>query len=382
MQVSAPDTAAVRRLSEISLDRPRILSLYLDLRPSAFATAAARASAVRSLIDRAERQLHRKDGLSHDDRKDLERSLERVRRELEGAVLSVKGAHGLAMFSSESAGLFEVIKLPEPPDSQVVIDRTPFIQPLVGIGSDGAWCVALVNRSAARVFRGSHDRLVEVEGFDDAVSGWHDQGGWSQARYQRAIAKEVADHLKRAAGALFRHYERRPFDHLLLGGPEELVPDFQATLHRYVAERVVGRIDVDVENSTPEQVHAAALPAMEEFERRREREALDRLAERTGSSGRAAAGLEAVLRALGEQRVETLLLADGYSTPGTVCPQCGWLGPEGVERCPADGSTLERRDDVIESAVERALQQSAEVLRVRRYDDLAAHGGIGAILRF
>ena len=104
MQVSAPDTAAVRRLSEISLDRPRVLSLYLDLRPSAFATAAARASAVRSLIDRAQRQLHSKDGLSHDDRKDLERSLERVRRELEGAVLSVKGAHGLAMFSSESAG--------------------------------------------------------------------------------------------------------------------------------------------------------------------------------------------------------------------------------------------------------------------------------------
>src|SRR5206468_3032177 len=146
--------------------------------------------------------------------------------------------------------------LPEAPRSQVVIDRTPFVEPLAGISEPDGWCVALVNRSAARLFRGSPARLAEVEGFDDAVHGQHDQGGWSQARYQRAIEKEVQDHLKHAASAVFRHFERRPFEHLVAGGPGEIVPEFEATLHPYVRERVAGRVEVDVENTNADQVHA------------------------------------------------------------------------------------------------------------------------------
>ena len=36
----------------------------------------------------------------------------------------------------------------------------------------------------------------EVASIVDDVHRWHDQGGWSQARYQRGIDKEVADHLR------------------------------------------------------------------------------------------------------------------------------------------------------------------------------------------
>ena len=381
MQVSAPQRSELRRLAEMRLDGPRVLSIYLDLRPSEFATPAARASAVRSLLDDAERRVRSHDGLSHDDRRDLERSLERVRRELEGAVLSIKGAHGLAVFSSEGEGLFRAMRLPDPVESKVVIDRSPHLAPLAAVGPEDGWCVTLVSRVTARVLRGSHERLVEVEGFQDDVHGQHDQGGWSQARYERSVEKEAADHLRRTAEALLRQYERSPFEHLLIGGPEELVPDLEAKLHPYVAERLAGRVDVDVENTTAEQVHAAAQPVMEEIERRLEREALDRLEERTASGGRAASGLDAVLRALGEHRVEVLLIESGFSAPGVVCIECGWLGTDAPDGCPADGSPVERREDVTEPAVERALQQAAEVRAVRHHD-LREHGGIGALLRF
>ena len=43
----------------------------------------------------------------------------------------------------------------------------------------------LVNRKLARILRGSRERLEEVAYITDDVHGWHDQGGWSQARYQR-----------------------------------------------------------------------------------------------------------------------------------------------------------------------------------------------------
>src|SRR5687768_17393232 len=67
MQVTAPDRDALRRLAEVRLDRPVVLSLYLDLDPAQFATPPARATAVRSLLDEAERRLRERDGLAHED---------------------------------------------------------------------------------------------------------------------------------------------------------------------------------------------------------------------------------------------------------------------------------------------------------------------------
>lgn len=79
MQVDAPGREGLRRLAELRLDRPVVLSLYLDLDPTEFATPPARATAIRSLLDEADRRLRERDGLSHQDRVDLQASLERAR---------------------------------------------------------------------------------------------------------------------------------------------------------------------------------------------------------------------------------------------------------------------------------------------------------------
>jgi peptide subunit release factor 1 (eRF1) len=53
-----------------------------------------------------------------------------------------------------------------------------------------------------------------------------------------------------------------------------------------------------------------------------------------------------------------------------------------VSECPADGTALEPRPNVVERAVERALVQSAEVVVLRDRPEMGAHGGIAAVLRF
>jgi peptide subunit release factor 1 (eRF1) len=100
------------------------------------------------------------------------------------------------------------------------------------------------------------------------------------------------------------------------------------------------------------------------------------------TGGRGAAGLDETLGALNERRVETLLIDEGFSAPGSVCASCGYVGAREGGACPVDGGELERRDDIVETAIELAIAQSAEVLVVRHNDDLAAHGSIGAVLRF
>jgi peptide chain release factor subunit 1 len=379
MQVMAPDRDDLRRLAEIRLERPVVLSLYLNLDPTEFATPPARSTAVRSLLDEADRQVRDQKDLPHDDRMDLRASLERASALLEGD-LPTEGAQAVAVFAAESAGLFEPLKLPRPLPNRVAIRRSPLVAPLALLARRERWCVALVNRRDARIFRGSHDGLREIEQIHDLVFGQHDQGGWSQARYQRGIEKEKDDHLKHTVEALMKHFKRRPFERLIVGGPREVVADFESKLHGYLAERLAGRIDVDVEHSTAEQVLEAVQPRFEELEEEREAEALERL----GEAARAAGGLEDVLRALNERRVETLVVDERFGAEGASCPTCGWLGAGGERNCPVDGTELERLEDLTEAAVELTIQQSADILAVRRRrDELAERaGGIAALLRF
>ena len=376
MQVSAPDRDQLRSLAELRLDRPVVLSLYLNLDPSQFATPPARKTSVRSLIDEAERRLREGNGLSHDDRMALQASLERATSFLENDLPS-DGAHGLAVFASEPSGLFEALKLPRSVPNRVAIGHSPLVGPLARLARRERWCVALVNRRDARILRGSPDGLREVLRIHDDVHGQHDQGGWSQARYQRGIEKEKDDHLKVTGDALMRHFKRQPFERLIVGGPREVVSDFEQKLHHYLRERLAGRIEVDVERSNPDQVLEAARPLIDKLEHQREKDALEKLGER------GACGLEDVLPPLNERRVELLILDEQFGgVTGVQCLECGWLGLEG-DRCPADGSELVELDDLTEAMIELSVQQSADLLAVHHERTaLEAYGGAAALLRF
>jgi peptide chain release factor subunit 1 len=375
MQVSAPDRDQLRGLAELRLDRPVVLSLYLNLDPSQFATPPARKTSVRSLLDEAERRVRERNGLSHDDRMALQASLERATAFLENDLPS-DGAHALAVFASEQNGLFEALKLPRSVPNRVAIGHSPLVGPLARIARRERWCLALVNRRDSRIFRGSPDGLREIEQIHDDVSGQHDQGGWSQARYQRGIEKEKDDHLKDTGDALMRHFKRQPFERLIVGGPREVVTDFEQKLHHYLRERLAGRIEVDV-RSNADQVLDAARPLIEKLEQERESKALEKLGER------GATGLENVLPPLNERRVELLILDEQFGgVTGVQCLECGWLGLEG-DRCPADGSELVELDDLTEAMIELSVQQSADLLAVRyERGALEAFGGAAALLRF
>ena len=366
----------VRRLSELRADRPVVLSLYLDLDPSEFATPPARRSGVRSLVDEAGRKIDAQDR-SPEDRKALRAGLRRASAFLENE-LPTEGAHGVAVFVSEPLGVFESVTSPRSLPSRVAIARTPLVAPLALLSRGERWCVVLVNRERGRILTGDGSDLAELADVRDEVHGQHDQGGWSQARYQRSVDKEVEDHLRHVAEVVTRAYVRSPFDHLVIGCPHELLSYFRAELRTDVADLVAGELSVDVGTASMQDIVAAMRPLLEEHDDRLEREALDRL----GASS-TAAGSSAVLPALNERRVATLLIGDGWAEEGSACPACGWLGPGAAQRCPADGTSTEPVADLREPAVDLAILQDARVLPVRRHAErLRDAGNVAALLRF
>jgi peptide chain release factor subunit 1 len=373
----------LRRLAGIRAGDAKVLSLFVNLDPREFAAPAARRTEVRSLLDRAARRVRDEDGLSHAAQASLRSDLERLEAELGAGGLDAKGAHGLAIFTASTLDLFEVLKLPEPVEHDPVIADTPFIEPLLAIGAPQHWCALLVNRRVARLFCGAGAALEEIEHIEDDVRGRHDQGGWSQPNYQRSIDKDADDHLRRAAQVAFERLKDDLPAGLLVGAPSEVATAFESHLHPYLRDRLAGRLDVDVEHASADDVSRAAAPRIEAAAREREDAALARLIEAfAGGPGRAASGLAEVLAVLHEQRVETLLVEAGFVVPGVRCPTCGWLGADETAECPADGSATEHVDDIVEAAVERALTQAADIHVLRDRAELASHGRIAAVLRF
>jgi peptide chain release factor subunit 1 len=343
----------LRRLAEVRPERGLVLSVFFNLDPSEFGTPAARATEATSVLTEAAHKADEAaDRLGHEELQALKADVERVREVLSGGDLAQNGTHGLAVYACGPADLLEVVRLPHPIESRAVVDETPWVEPLLRGGGDEEWCVLLVNRKVARIFCGPPTALEEVELVEDDTHGQHQQGGWSQARYQRSVEQEKLSHLQRSLDTLFTHFKRDPFAHLVLGAPEDLASEVEDRMHPYLREKLAGRIGIDVENTSPDEVRAAAATVVDERIAAREREALDRMAEGVGRGGRGAAGIPDVMAALEQARVEILLLDDGFDAP---------------ER---------------ETAIEQAITQSADVLVVRHHDDLEQHGGIGAVLRF
>jgi peptide subunit release factor 1 (eRF1) len=372
----------LRELAGMRAEGETVLSTYLDLDPAQFATPPARASEIDSLLDQAHREIEDKER-PHGELMALRGALERTREMLRPRGSVVRGAHALALFACEPLDLARTLRLPQPVVRAAVVSDAPFIAPLVEQGPAGRLCVALIDERFARILTGTPERLREAVSFGDPVHGRHEQGGWSQARYQRSVDESVSAHLRRVGRVLYDLLRVSPYDRQLIGCTEPLWPRVLAELHPDVrAVLTEQRLSIDVSDASIGDVERAAVRTLAVLERAREKALLVELRERHARrNGRAAAGLAAVLRALVERRVETLLYDAGLDAGGVVCPRCGWMELDG-ERCPVEGQRLQPRRNIIEEAVQAAVRQSAEVLALRDRPELGPYGGVAAMLRF
>src|SRR3954454_17804491 len=243
-------TDRLRELAETRSEGAKVLSLYDDLDPREFAAPPARATEINAVLDEAERCIRDVKDLGHDEGVALREDARLVRERLTSDLGAFEGARGLAIFASGPLGLLEVLKLPRPVEAHVAIADAPVVEPLARIGAGDLWWLVLVDRRRARLLAGTLDCLVELWRLDDETHGQHDQGGWSQARYQRSVDKEAEDHLRRVDAELQRRLRDTRIAGLLLGGPNETTKHLESLVHADVAKCVAGRFDVDVWNTS------------------------------------------------------------------------------------------------------------------------------------
>ena len=372
----------LRELAAFRAEHGCAVSLYVGLDPSLVPTAGDLASHTRSLLARAERQLNeRRSTLSHDERQALVRDLGRIETWF-GSEFRREGVRGVAVFSAELDELFLPLPLPWPVDDEARIAKQLYLAPLVrGVGRGDGALIAYVGRERGDVYRLRSGQLVPLADETSEVPGRHDQGGWSQARYERHIETIVDRHLREVADALDRCVRRFRDVRVVLAGSEETRAGFDALLSSEVRAALVGWVAAEAHVDAPRLLEAAR-PLLDEWRAGREEELLARWRDAAARNGRAAAGWEETLQAASDGRVELLLVQAGADRPAYVCPACGRAQAMDGS-CPLDGTSLQPAETGLDLAVHQTLTHGGTIEIIgEEHRDLEPVGGVAALLRY
>lgn len=289
---------------------------------------------------------------------------------------------GIAFFACSAHGLWQVVHLPVPVRSQVVVNAVPAVAQLERLVREyDRFGVLLADRQRCRVFVFELGELVEHdEVVDELPRDWDERGHQERGEPVGHVEALADRHLRHAAARAFAAWQATNFHHLAIGASDEIAAELESLLHPYLRARLTDRVPVGV-GATLDEVRTAAAAVEVRHERRREQELVERLREATATGRRGVAGLGAVLDALGQRRVDHLLVSTGYEAAGWRCPGCDRLAARG-RACPTCGAEMTRVGDVVEEAVEEALAQSCRVDLCVDCADLDVMGRIGALLRY
>jgi peptide chain release factor subunit 1 len=357
------------------------ISLYLDLDPSVTPTAADLTTRVNALIDEIERsEMARRPELGHEQKEGLRRDVQRL-REFFRQEFDRDGTHGYAVFCGWLDNLWSAHPLSARVPDAVKVNRSLYLAPLVSlVGRGEGALVVFVGRERGDLYRLRAGRLQELVEQTDDTPGRHDQGGWSQARYQRHIEKLVHDHLKEVAELVERQVRRLRGPRVVVVAPEETRAEFEAALPSEARKAVVGWTTAEA-HASPAELLAVVEPLLDSWRAEREADAVERWREEAARNGRAAAGWGPTLEAASDARVDLLLFEDGVDRAAWECPACGRVNVEGGA-CPLDGTQMERREEGLDLAVHQTLAHGGTVWAVRQRQDLEPVEGIGALLRY
>ncbi len=371
----------LRELAGFRAQHGCAISLYVDLDPTVSPTARDTSVRVHAMLDAAARShgATRPD-LAHEVKAGLKADFERLAQYFEEE-FDRDGAHGLAVFAAGLDNVWSVLALPwKVADAARVADDfllSPLV-PLIGRGNGAI--VAVVSREQGRVLALRGGRFKEVADRTEETQGRHDQGGWSQSRYQRHIGNLDLEHYKTVAEELERRFRSLGRPRIVVVAGDETRAEFADVLTSELEEAVIGWTSAEAHASDTE-LGEIVQPFVDDWRAKQESGAVERWREEVGKNALGASGWADTLEAASDGRIELLLYQSGVQKDAYRCPACGRAGLSATT-CPLDGTTMDHRDDGLDLAVRLTLAYGGDLLAVEHRRDLDPVEGIGAILRF
>jgi peptide chain release factor subunit 1 len=359
----------LRELQDYSAPEP-VLSVYLNTEPSA-GNADAYRLRLRNML---------KDVRLPEDVEAIERYFT---QEYNWAGRSV------AVFSCQPQGFFRAYPLAIPVANMINVSDRPSVKPLINLmDSYGSYGVVLVDQQGARLFHFHLGELAEQEGVLGENIKRVKQGGASSvhgrrggvADKTRSVENTVERNMKEAAEFAGHFLQQKRVRRVLVCGTEDNVATFRSYLPKAWQSLVVGCFHMSM-TASHNEVLQRALQAGQEAEHHRSQKMVDDLMTAAAKGNHAVVGLENTLTAINDNRVQTLVLVDGYQEYGYHCPTCHALTTT-RGACKNCETEVESVSDLVETAVGTVLRSKGNVEVLQPGNNLGQFGNIAAMLRY
>lgn len=363
----------LQELEQVDGQREPLLSIYLNIDVKYQGNPDAIRIALKDATEKVEQQFTRNSD---------ERALNVLRRFRDSvSELSVQpNTKSLVAFLSDDGSYDRVYGLPWPVPTRGFVGERFVLWPLEEVLQQSErYAICLVGHNEARAFLYRMHRIEELEELTNETPGkirYPEPLG--EHRFHRRHIEKTHQHLEKVAKELFRRFQRRGFENLIIGGPEELHTQFEEHLHPYLSQRLIARWTVSLDAGIEELRQRAEEEEQQQLVREA-RAIRDRIEEERRD--RIGLGLDEVAKSVWESRVQGLVLYPDLYAVGGVCNSCGRV-TTGQGWCPECGAELQQSEDIVSSIVLSAIDQAARVRYLPANEEIPRAVSIASLNRF
>ncbi len=369
----------IRKLAEIPETDYPFISLYLNTKWEDEKQRERVRLFVKNELKEAQKLVEDEENI----RKSLQRDSEKIQRYIDGVIHRTydEAVNGIAIFACSGIDAFMIFRSSIPFGNQFTVSSKPSLRQLVHISDEYRTAITvMVDTDRAKIFEMSLGEIHLETQIESYVPGRHEQGGWSQMRFQRHIREHMHQHHKGVAEQLVKLFDDERCDNIVLIGQEHILATFRALLPERVREKIKGELSAEFEEESSALAQKVVDYLRGEF-LKAEDSIIDGLIETALARGSATVGLRDTIEAINRGQVHRLVLDRDLKRQGWQCTKCLALGEITTLSCPFCNSAIETID-LVEEMIRSVINRDGEVDMVKDSHKLSKYDGVGAMLRF
>jgi peptide chain release factor subunit 1 len=369
----------IRKLAKISETDYPLMSLYLNTKWEDEKQRGRVRLFVKNELKEAQKLIKEEEKF----RKSLQSDSEKIQRYIEGLLHRAYDERfkGIAIFACSGINAFIIYRSSIPFENQFTISSKPSLRQMVQILDENKSAIAvMVDTDRAKIFEMSLGEIHLESQIESYVPGRHEQGGWSQMRFQRHIREHMHQHHKGVAEQLIKLFDEERCENIVLIGQEHILATFRALLPERVREKIKGDLSAEF-GEEPSSLAQKVIEYLHREYLKEEDTIIEELIETALARGAATVGLRDTIEAINRSQVHRLVLDRDLKKKGWQCTKCLTLGEITTLSCPFCNSAIETID-LAEEMVRSVINRDGEVDMVRDHPKLSKYEGVGSMLRF
>jgi len=287
----------------------------------------------------------------------------------------------LGIFACKHIDFFETVEIPSEVDDIVWIDACPYIRPLAEYFDDYEnVAVVVADNEKVQIYLVSSSVMGPIEVIKGNIKNHVKVGGWSQQRYERRRDNQLTDFAHEIRDALLRLDRDEKYGHILLVGSKEILNIVYESMPKEFQDKIIEKtLDLSKGEGA---IHNDIMDLLSFEEQRTEQEYWAHIQAEYLRGGLAAVGLDDVLIAAKEGRIEKVIIDHALQPLVERYQNTNSSDENETKLCTVCDSHLLFNDSVMNELLGLLIQSGSEFHFATDIPELAEVGGIAAFLRY